>query len=239
MCDHNRLMKIVLTGIICLVSIFGMGENAKAWTWKGFSELTVSGTVRGKEGETIDFTVTDMTVNAQCYNINSGNLSQPGTGNFGMITLAVTTQQDPDKDRGIVSFEGKISLSPFDDHCTDSGEYDAGPDGVPGTDDDYLVCPGPDEVLGTEDDYPHLHICHPEYNENKVEEKDTGWVSAFTAGWEWKDKNGNTINTGTDTCVLEDPQFYMDPQDGYIKPIHDQAFSCTSTSDRKIKWVLQ
>jgi hypothetical protein len=194
--NGRRLMKI-FTGIICLFSLFVLPYCAGAWTWKGFSGLCVSGELRGKEGETIEFRLYDVTLYTQCYNINTDQGSQPGIGNAGSLTLTTETEGNPSKVTGIVSVSGCIYLDIFDDH-----------------------------------DHPdHIHTCQPLDNKNKIELLGSAWISDFVADWVWYDAKGKEINRGTDTCVWPG-----EIVDGY--PEHGVEFECTSTSEKKINWVL-
>jgi hypothetical protein len=109
---HQRLLAIVF----CLVCVFGLAPNAGAWTWSGFSGLCVKDTLRGAEGETIEFTLQNVTVYTQCYNIQGGVEGQPGIGNLGLLTLSLDTEPSPDKVKGVVTVAGCISLRIFDEH---------------------------------------------------------------------------------------------------------------------------
>ncbi len=171
---RKLLMGAFLTSAICLVSVFGLTEKAGAWSWYGFSELTLDDAVRGPEGGIIEVTLKNVLVSAQCYNINSDQLDQPGVGNVGGLTIDVVVAPDPGKNKGIVSVLGKISMGIWDDHCDETTE---------GCD--------------------HIHICYPLNNVNKIELPGTAVIYEFTADWVWyKDESKDTImNEGTDYCT--------------------------------------
>ena len=116
---RKLLMGAFLTSAICLVSVFGLTEKAGAWSWYGFSELTIDDAVRGPEGGIINITFSDMLVNVQCYNINTGNLNQPGTGNVGGLEINASVEPDPAKNKGIISVLGELSMDLWGDHDGD------------------------------------------------------------------------------------------------------------------------
>lgn len=116
---RKLLMGAFLTSAICLVSVFGLTEKAGAWSWYGFSELTIDDAVRGPEGGIINITFSDMLVNVQCYNINTGNLDQPGTGNVGGLEINASVEPDPAKNKGIISVLGELSMDLWGDHDGD------------------------------------------------------------------------------------------------------------------------
>ena len=108
----------ILTGAICLLTVLALTtEKAEAWSWYGYSELCVYNMLRGPEGETVTFTLENVIVYTQCFNINGGNLGQPGVGNLGFEELVLTTEEaGPGKLKGIVSVEVCIYLEIFDNH---------------------------------------------------------------------------------------------------------------------------
>jgi hypothetical protein len=113
---RKLLMGAFLTSAICLVIVFGLTEKAAAWSWYGFSALTLDDAVRGPEGGVIKITLQNVSVTAQCFNINSGQEDQPGVGNLGGLTIDVDVVPDPEKNKGIVSVFGEIDMSIFDNH---------------------------------------------------------------------------------------------------------------------------
>jgi len=207
-----KKLTVIFIGVIWFFSLGGQLNDAGAWTWKGFSGLYIDDTVRGPEGDTITFTLHDVQVYTQCYNVNTDNESQPGIGNSGDIVLVLDTSTEPTKTKGVVSVNGFIDLAIFDDH-------------------DYEYC-YTDSETGEEVCIEHIHTCVPYDNPNKIEVEGTAWVLSFVADWIWKDSNGKIVNQGTDTCV-----WTGDIIDGY--PEHDKPFECTSTSDKKINWYVE
>jgi hypothetical protein len=173
---HKFLKSAILTGAICLLTVMAFStEKADAWGWYGFSDLCVDSTLRGPGGHTVTFTLQNVTVYTQCYNENAENFGQPGIGNLGYQELVLTTESvGSGKLKGIVSVNGCIDLSIFDNH--------------------YYVPPE------EHPEWEHIHTCHPLDNVNKVEQIDSAWISDFTVTWEWRDDKGRLVNDGTDVC---------------------------------------
>ena len=195
---RKLLTSAILVSAICLITVLVLTtEKAEAWSWTGFSELCVDDAYRGRAGVTIDFTITDATIIAQCYNTNTDNDFQPGIGNGGTAELTTTTFADPSKKKGIVSVYGCVDMSRWDDH-----------------------------TLHT--DHPEDHICFPYDNKNKEELLGTAYFQSFKATWYMYNEDGDVINEGIDICVWDGELI-----NGY--PTHD-AFTCTSTSDKKINF---
>lgn len=197
------LMSGILTGAICLLTVLALTtEKAEAWGWYGFSGLCVTGSARGPEGTIIEFTIEDAIVHTQCYNINSGNLGQPGVGNSGSLRLTTTPIADPEKNKGWVSIpEGTcISLDQFDHH--------------------FLLDEYGEPILNPE----HIHTCWPLTNTQKIEQPGSAWIYEFVANWVWydikKDGTRRIIKQGKDTCTW---QGVLD-EDGY--PEEGAPFAC-------------
>lgn len=203
---RKLLTSAILTSAVCLISVFVLVQPAGAWAYKAFSGLCASGSYRGQLGETIDFIIRDFTVHVQCTNINTDNQWQPGDGNSGTAEFSADTFADPDKHKGIVSFEGCLDTGLWDDHQNHL-DYSAENDGA--------ISP--------------FHICTPIDNPNKWEVLATAYFRTFTAEWWMYDSNGNQINHGTDVCT-----WTGELVGGY--PEHDVPFTCTSTSDKKINF---
>lgn len=207
---RKLLMGAFSISAICLVSVFGLSEKAGAWGWYGFSELNVDGSVRGQGGGVIEFTISQATVRSQCFNVNSGQLDQPGEGNLGGLTIDVPVVTDPDKSKGIVKVAGALSLNMFDQHCATSWT--------------------PDGCVDDEISDAHYHICHPYDNVNKIEVPDTAWIDTFTAVWVWYNDKGKVINYGVDECTWTGEII-----NGY--PTHNAGFDCVEESAKKLNFV--
>jgi hypothetical protein len=114
--NYKKLLNTaVLASIICMIGVSGIVQKAEAWSWKGFSALTVEDKFRGPEG-IIVFTLREATVYTQCFNVNTDNLAQPGVGNGGDAGIVRSFDTEPTKAKGVVSFKGDIELSIFDVH---------------------------------------------------------------------------------------------------------------------------
>jgi hypothetical protein len=194
--------------------------TAQAFNWKGFSELCFDCTTRGNEGDKVVVTITRMQVNSQCYNINTGNFTQPGVGNAGNFILEATSSAVPGKTKGVIEFGGCLDLSPWGKHVDHEVYY------------------------GFHGEYPPEHLCHPHDNVNKWEwirdeggedEAQSVYVSWLEAEWWWyNDKNDNSIidrgeliNEGTDICT-----WTGDIINGI--PEHDKSFQCTEETLKKL-----
>jgi len=114
---RKLLTSTILTSAICLLTVLAFTtEKAEAWGWFGFSVLRFEGTLRGQQGDTLTVTLKNATINVQCYNTNTGNFTQPGRGNSGLLTETVDAEEIPGKVKGIVSVDGSIDLSKWDNH---------------------------------------------------------------------------------------------------------------------------
>ena len=175
---RKLLMGAFLTSAICLVSVFGLTDKARAWSWWGFSELTLDGAVRGPEGGIIEITLQDVSVSAQCYNINTDQYDQPGTGNIGGLTINASVSPSPDKNKGIISVFGAISMSIWDDH----------------EDPDHIhIC------------YPYNNVNKEEiFGTAVIYEFTADWVWYKYADQTGPD--APIINSGTDYCTWDDGQ---------------------------------
>ena len=163
----------LLTGIICLISVFVLIGTAQAFNWYGFSQLCVDDTLKGPKDTTIKFELTEVIVYTNCYNEQATDpdgklICQPGVGNAGTLTLVIDPEAiDPSKKVGDLLVKGCIDLSKYDDHFAGG----------------------------------HQHTCHPIDNPNKVEVSGSAYIVEFVANWNWIDKNGRPIKHGTDTCT--------------------------------------
>lgn len=233
------LTNAILTSVICLLTVLAFTtEKADAWGWYGFSSLCVDDAYKGKNGAVIYFDLVEAIVNTQCYNVNTGNFDQPGTGNAGDELEPFKVISSLTKVKGVVSVDGCIDLRVFDHH---DGFCVEGEDGVqnggstpPCDDDDVLVD-------------AHIHTCHPVNNINKEELPDTAWIGSFVASWIMYDKDpddyipgtpggAKIVNSGTDTCTWNGG---FDNVDGVPIPEHNVPFECESTSDKPIKFVIE
>ena len=174
----------VLASAICLISVFGLAGNAQAWSWYGFSSLCVENQYKGKNGEVIIFELEDAVVNTQCYNINTDNFDQPGSGNAGADLDPLAVESALTKIKGVVSINGCIDLRVYDHH--DGGFCAVGADGVQGDGTDSAQTVPDDTGSCSSDDIPvfeHFHTCNPYNNINKEELPNTAWIGSFKANW--------------------------------------------------------
>lgn len=236
-------MGAFLTSAICLVSVFGLTDKAAAWSWYGFSELTLEDSVRGKEGSTIQIKI-NAAVSAQCFNVNSGQYDQPGVGNTGDLHFEVIPIADPDKEKGIVDISALFDIGRFDQHCVEYVCEDANGDVGPCEFVDGAIRPMSQgvNILGCQDDVVaenHIvdadldddHVCSPHSNVNKIEIPGTALINEFTAEWVWYNDKGKVINSGIDHCIWPGT---LD-EDGV--PYHGVKFICVEESDKKINYV--
>lgn len=219
------LMSGILTGAICLLTVLALTtEKAEAWGWYGFSGLCVTGSARGPEGTAIEFKIENAIVYTQCYNINGGNLGQPGVGNSGSLILTTTPIADPDKIKGWVYIpEGTcISLDKFDHHFLideETGEFILDETGEPILNPEHI-----NEELGI-----NFHTCWPLTNTQKIEQAGSAWIGEFVANWEWYDiKHDGTrriIKRGRDICTwpgaLDEDGF---PEEGVFFECIEEVF---------------
>ena len=171
----------LLTSAICLISVFvlvGMVGKAHGLAWKGFSELCYEGDFKGPEGVELRINLINFTVQAQCWNTATGDLTcQPGVGNGGgwNIITYPTTDPNADKTKGTVHVEGCLPLEKYDHHYMEDGE---------------TVNPN------------HIHICWPYDNKNKVEIEDSAYISSIQAEYELINlQNGKVITRGYQECT--------------------------------------
>ena len=200
---NRKLLTGISLAIAVLIFSTFMGVNkAGAWGWYGFSGLCYEGQTRGPEGSVIKFTLKNVVVYTQCYNINGEQLGQPGVGNLGLWEWTANPEADPTKNKGWVSIAGCQPLTLFDEHCV--------------KDELNPLC-------------EHIHTCHPLDNKNKIEQPGSAWIAEFVADWVWyKTEEGalaedekDIIDTGRDTCTWTG---VLDPDTGV--PEHDAPFDC-------------
>ena len=242
---RKLLMGAFLTSAICLVSVFGLTEIAGAWSWYGFSTLTIDDNVRGPSDSVLNITI-NATVSAQCYNINSGQYDQPGSGNTGELTYQVVPTVTTNKDTGVVNIHAEFDLGRFDQHCEtyvceDDGvlgpcEYVDGAIRPMSTGVDILGCDEDNGILANHDvtidpDLNTDHLCNPITNFNKIEIPGTAVIYEFTSTWEWVNSKGRVLNSGEDHCIWPGT---LD-EDGV--PVHDVDFICDESSTKKINFV--
>jgi len=123
-------MKIVKfsMGAVSLLGLLLSAETANALAWYGFSELTFYGEWKGgaiKDGE-LTVNVTDYRLAVQCENIQTGEETcQPGGGNSGTATLSQTVDanEDPTKEKGVITATGSFDLSKWDHHVDDPDQH--------------------------------------------------------------------------------------------------------------------
>ncbi len=108
---------------VCLIGVFMFIGQANAIRWYGFSGLCFEGEFKGTKDSLLEITLVDVTVHAQCYNINTEGTCQPGVGNAGDITIGVDALADPEKIKGTLNADGCISLEKWDNHQSEDHQH--------------------------------------------------------------------------------------------------------------------
>ena len=93
----------LLMSVVCFIGVLTFIGQANALNWYGFSQLCFEGEFKGTKDSNLEVTLVDVTVFAQCYNINNPGTCQPGVGNAGDITIKVDALADPEKIKGTLN----------------------------------------------------------------------------------------------------------------------------------------